>query len=322
MSVRWPAEFEPADAIWLSEPTDPETWPGCLDDARAQWHVMRDAMQQAVSVRVTQTHRIPTNDAWLRDFGPITVLKHQAPHPPQRHAQDFRFNVWGNKYEPRPLDDAAAVKIAQHEGIPATRHDLVLEGGSIDTDGRGTLLTTEQCLLNPNRNPSLTRSDLEAKLHETLGVTRTLWLPGGISGDDTDGHVDDVARFLAPGLIACVAPPPHHPDHAMGRANLAALQGAKDALGESITMVPLPAPQVRYRYPGDDEPTLLPASYANFVFANDRLFVPVFNQPEDEPACRSLDDALPGHTIVPIRAEHLVAGLGGPHCLSMQVPLA
>ena len=226
----------------------------------------------------------------------------------------------------RPLDDAVPKSMADALGLPVRSHDLVLEGGSIETNGAGTLLTTEQCLLHPNRNPHLTRDQIEAELRDALGVTRIVWLPGGIIGDDTDGHIDDLARFVAPDRVVCVAAPPGHDDHDVTRRNLDALRQATDPAGRPFDVIELPAPEpILYDFPpdrfgpGGREP--VPASYANFLLANRHCFVPVFNQPRDETACRVLESALPpGFTIVPVRADRLVVGLGALHCLSMQQP--
>ena len=232
---------------------------------------------------------------------------------------DFHFNSWGEKYEVRDLDDVVPQLVAKELGLPIWVHDFVLEGGSIEVNGRGTVMTSEQCLLNANRNPAMNRKQIVDKLHETLGTRHVIWLPGGIEGDDTDGHIDDVARFISPDTVAIIAAEPGHADHAMTQANLKALRGATDQDGNTLNIVQLPVPQpVIYEYPEGKSP--VPASYANFLIANKHVFVPVFGQASDERALRVLDDAMGGCTIVPIRAEHLVVGLGALHCLSQQQP--
>ena len=325
-----PAEWEPHEAVWLTRPHNPETWPGVLQQAVAQWRAFVDALAEVVNVRVTQEHGIATNDSWVRDYGPVFVepadtATADQPGPDPLLAIDYRFNAWGRKYEPFDADDAAGAAISRAAGCPTLRREIVLEGGAIDVDGRGTLLTTEQCLLHPNRNAGLDRASYERRFAEDLGISRTLWLPGGIEGDDTDGHVDDVARFLAPGLAACVHAPVGHTDHDVTSRNLAALRSARDATGRPLTVVELPVPEPRtFHYPpdrfGPGGTALVPASYANFLISNGRVFVPVFAQPSDETALRTLDDAMPDHTIVPIRADVLVVGLGTLHCLSLQQP--
>ncbi|MFW6336488.1 MAG: agmatine deiminase family protein [Phycisphaeraceae bacterium] len=325
-----PAEWEPQEAVWLTRPHNAETWPGVLDHAVAQWEAFADALAEVVSVRVTQDHAIATNDSWVRDYGPLFVQERGAGSgeramPDRLLAIDYRFNAWGRKYEPFDCDDAAGAAIAEAAGCTLQHREIVLEGGAIDVDGRGTLLTTEQCLLHPNRNTGLDRVAYERRFAEDLGITRTIWLPGGIEGDDTDGHVDDVARLLAPGLVACVHAPENHPDHEITSRNLAALNRSRDAAGRPLTVVELPAPEpCTFDYPADrfgpGGPATVPASYANFLISNGRVFVPTFAQPSDDIALRILDDAMPEHTVVPIRADVLVIGLGTLHCLSLQQP--
>ncbi len=314
-SYRWPAEWEPLDAVWVVPPHNPETWPGCLDEAARQHADWCAAMGQVVRVRSTAELKIPTDDSWVRDFGPLFV---RAVGPGGRDvpgvlvAQDFRFNGWGDKYEPRPHDDAAGAAIAHAAGAQLVRHTRVLEGGALDTDGAGTLLTTRECLLNPSRDAAgkgATPQEVESLLRETLGITRTVWLSADLPGDDTDGHVDNAARFVAPGVVVVHPTIDPAPLHAAG-----------------LEVVTLPAADpLTYDYPPD--PTVdndlggvrpLPASYANFVIANGRVFVPVFGTASDDAALRVLDGAMPRHTPVPVRAEHLVVGLGALHCLSMQ----
>jgi len=191
-------------------------------------------------------------------------------------------------------------------------------------------MTTQQCLFNANRNPWATPQQIEQTLHAALGTRHLIWLPGGIAGDDTDGHIDDVARFVSPDCVAVVVAPQGHPDHAATHRNLDALRQAKDQDGQPLHIVGLPAPEpIVYDFPAlpgvetpgsEPGPAPVPASYANFLIANDAVFVPVFDQPSDEVACGVLEKLLPGRSIVPVRAEHLVVGLGALHCLSMQQP--
>ncbi len=242
---------------------------------------------------------------------------------------DFTFNGWGGKYDtdhyqPR-IDDIIPRFIAKHLNIPIWRHDLILEGGSIDVNGRGSVLTTEQCLLNVNRNSKLTRARIEESLHEALGTRHIIWLPGGIEGDDTDGHIDDVARFIDPATIAMIRAPRGHPDHEMLERNWAALSTAKDQDGDAINLVALPVPEPRfYDYPpiGNDEGGhyQLPMSHANFLILNEGVLVPTFGQKSDDEAIAALEKAMPRHTIVGVRCDHLVVGFGAMHCLSMQQP--
>lgn len=326
MGYRMPAEWEPVDRIWLTTPHNRETWPGCFGRARKQYATWVDAMRRHVRASTTARHGVATDDSWVRDYGPLFVV-HDEPTDdrPRLACHDFQFNGWGGKYEVRRRDNAVPKQIARKLGLPCWSHDLVLEGGSIDVNGAGTVLTTRQCLLNPNRNPGRTAKQIERELHEALGTTHAIWLPGGIVGDDTDGHVDDIARFIAADTVAAVRAPRGHDDADVLNANFTALRAARDQAGRRLTIVELPAPEpIVYRFPpdrfgpGGEAP--VPASYANFLFANRAVFVPVFGQPSDDRALRTLADALPQHTIVPVRAEWLVVGLGALHCLSMQQP--
>jgi agmatine deiminase len=320
LGYRFPAEWEPLEAVWLVRPHNPETWPGCLDLAQVEWDAFRGRLAEVVEVRETGDLGIPTNDSWIRDFGPVFLT-----HPQRGVAgQAFRFNGWGGKYETRSLDDAVPIEIARRFEIPLWVQPLVLEGGSIETDGLGTLLVTRQCLGHGNRNPDLDEAQIEAALRELLCVERILWLPGGIAGDDTDGHIDDIARFVRPGVVAAVEAPSGHPDHEILAQNLEVLRAARDARDERIEVVPLPAPEpIHYDFPpdrfGPGGRQILPASHANFLIANGRIFVPVFGSRSDDRACRILEEAS-GLEAVAVMARHLVVGLGSLHCLSCQQP--
>src|SRR5262249_13185087 len=222
VGYRWPAEWEPHRATWLSWPHNPETWPESLHAVVESFAAIVRALvphesvcigvgDEALEARARAAlarsgvdpegvtfHRCPTNDAWARDHGPIFVVRGD---PPGRAVLDFRFDNWGRKYPGWEADDAVPNRVARILGLPRFACDTVLEGGAIDGDGRGSVLTTESCLLNPNRGPERTRERMEGLLADSLGATRVLWLAGGIEGDDTDGHVDDVARFVAPGVV-------------------------------------------------------------------------------------------------------------------------
>lgn len=324
LGYRCPAEFEPVDCVWVVPPHNPETWPGCFEAAQAQHADWVDLMRPHVEVKTPGSLGIDTNDSWIRDFGPIFVVSEQEK---SLAAHDFGFNSWGAKYESiRPLDDVVPQHLANKLGLPLWVHDFVLEGGSIDVNGKGTVMTTQQCLFNANRNPWATAAIIEQTLHDALGTTHVIWLPGGIAGDDTDGHIDDVARFVSPECVAVVYAPEGHPDRAVTQRNLQALQQAKDQNGQPLHIVGLPVPEpIIYDFPElpsveKPGPAPVPASYANFLIANDAVFVPVFNQATDEVACGVLEKVLPGRSIVPVPAEHLVVGLGALHCLSMQQP--
>lgn len=327
LPYRMPAEWHRQDAVWVSPPHNAETWPDCLDRAREQFDHWMDRLSRRVTVRRTDEAGIPTLDSWIRDYGPVFVIAGPPTDDdaPSLLAHDFRFTGYGYKYDPPETDDNAATRIASLLDVPRVRHEFVLEGGSIDVNGCGTLLTTEQCLLNANRNPQLNRTQIERTLHETLGASHVIWLPGGIEGDDTDGHVDDVARFIAPDTVAIVQAPPDHPDHEVLARNLRVLRDARDERGQRLNIIELPAPDPQwFEYPGDrftpPRRQILPCSYANFLISNGAVFVPTFGVPQDEPALHTLAEAMPGIAIEPVRSEWLVVGQGGPHCLSLHQP--
>lgn len=350
LGYRCPAEFEPVECVWVVPPHNEETWPGCFEAAQKQHADWVERMRPYVEVRTTDALGIATDDSWIRDFGPIFVVKGTGEQGPRGQVKsseahrsdtsplgpsapwplachDFHFNSWGAKYEEvRPLDDVVPQHLASKLGLPLWVHDFVLEGGSIDVNGKGTVMTTQQCLFNANRNPWAPPELIASKLHETLGTHHIIWLPGGIAGDDTDGHIDDVARFVSPECVAVAVAPEDHPDHATTQRNLKSLQQAKDQDGDDLYIVGLPTPEpIIYDFPNlpsvdTPGPAPVPASYANFLIANDAVFVPVFGQDTDDVACGVLEKVLPGRTIVPVRAEHLVVGLGALHCLSMQQP--
>ncbi|MCC7191435.1 MAG: agmatine deiminase family protein [Phycisphaeraceae bacterium] len=340
LGYRMPAEWEPTTRIWLTPPHNEETWPGCLPAAQKQFAELMEAMKPYVDVATTQGLGIKTNDSWIRDYGPIFVVKSDHTQSTEtaargkssvnvsgapKAAHDFRFNGWGGKYEDRTLDDLVPQYLAKHLGVPLWIHDLVLEGGSIEVNGCGTVMTTEQCLLNKNRNPHLSREAIIDEVHEALGTHHVLWLPGGIIGDDTDGHIDDIARFINAETIVSIHAPSNHPDFEILNRNRRALRNARDQNGKKLTVIDLPVPDpILYQFPADrfgpGGLNPVPASYANFLIANGGVFVPIFGQPTDDKALDILQQAMPKHRVIGIRAESLVVGLGAFHCLSQQEP--
>ncbi len=312
LTPRLPAEWEPLEAVWVVPPHNPETWPGCLEAAQGQHRAWREAMGEVVRVRTPGELGIVTNDSWVRDSGPLFVWGRDGHgEDAELRVVDLRFNAWGGKYEPFDDDDALASRLAAALGLPCDRYEAVVEGGALETDGRGLLLTTPECLLNPSRNGPTGRAEVERLLGGALGVTRTIWLDlpeGGLPGDDTDGHIDNAARFVGPATVVV------HPD-----VDAAPLRGA------GLSVVKLPQPEtIYYDYPpdrfGPGGRLPLPTSYANFLIANGRVFVPTFGQASDDEALELFDRIMPDHTPVPVRSEHLVVGLGALHCLSMQQP--
>lgn len=351
LGYRMPAEWEPQECVWVVPPHNHETWPGCFDKAQQQHADWVSTMREHVTVRTPGELGVATDDSWIRDFGPIFVVRDQAagirdqvpgnreqpkresdpcsptPAPRSLAAHDFHFNSWGAKYEEeRPQDDVVPQHLAKQLDLPLWVHDFVLEGGSIEVNGKGTVMTTQQCLYNSNRNPWATPEVIEETLHSALGTKHIIWLPGGIAGDDTDGHIDDVARFVSADCVAVVYAPEGHPDYAVTQKNFKALQEAVDQDGQKLHIVGLPVPEtIIYDFPAlpsveSPGPGPVPASYANFLITNGAVLVPVFGQPTDDVACGVLERVLPGKKVVPVRAEHLVVGLGALHCLSMQQP--
>jgi len=340
---RWPAEWEPHRATWLSWPHNAETWPDLLpsvEDAfceivrallpgeAVEIHVADAVMAARVRARLAgagierldlvRFHSVPTNDAWIRDHGGIFVLGPPGAEAPLELI-DFEFDSWGGKYPPWDLDAAVPAAMAAVRGVPCYEAGFVLEGGAIEGDGEGTILTTESCLLNPNRDrPGLDRSktNLERWLAETLGARKVLWLADGIEGDDTDGHIDDLTRFVAPGrVVTVVESDATDPNHPILESNRRRLEGMSDATGRHLEVIPLPSPG-RILGPGGR----LPASYANFYLANQGVLLPVFDVPADREAIRVLEACLPDRSILPIPARALVHGLGTVHCLTQQEP--
>lgn len=334
-----PPEFAPHRGTWLSWPHKQESWPGNFAPVpgifveivrqlapREEVHInVRDAaMETEVRDRLREggvasagvvLHQNPTNDAWCRDHGPIFVQR-TVEGRREEAIIDWDYNAWGDKYPPYDLDDVVPTRIAREYGLPVYHPGIVMEGGSLDVNGRGTLLTTESCLLNPNRNPELSRTDIETCLRNYLGVRHILWLGDGIVGDDTDGHVDDLTRFVdATTLVTAVEPDPADDNHAPLAANLARLREMRDQDGEPFRIVALPMPE-----PVFFDGQRLPASYANFYIANGVVLLPTYRSPRDDEARRILQELFPHRRVVGIDCTDLVWGLGAIHCVTQQWP--
>ncbi len=333
---RMPAEWSPHEATWLSWPHNRDSWPGVYEkvepamvefvralaasepvyinvlDAEHERHVRRQLAAIAPAERL-RFYQFPTNDAWARDHGAIFVTR-EGTEP--RLALDFDYNAWGGKYPPYDLDRLVGRQMAEALGVPRFASPVILEGGSIEVNGAGVMLTTEQCLLNPNRNPHLSRSEIETVLRGAFGVHEILWLGDGIEGDDTDGHIDDLTRFVAPATVVTVLEAnPRDPNHATLAANRRRLKELELLSGRALEVIELPMPDPQYL-----DTQRLPASYANFYIANEAVLVPVFDCPQDEAACGIIGDCFPRRRVVPIDCRTLVAGLGTLHCLTQQVP--
>lgn len=332
----WPAEWERHDATWLSWPHDPVTWPDRVPKAELAFEQMIRALApgeriellcngEAVEQRArdhlkgvenVRFHRVTVADSWTRDYGPTFVVRKQG-RKKELGAVKWIFNAWGDKYDTLLPDDGVGKWVAQQVGCPTFQPGIVLEGGSIETDGEGTLLTTEQCLLNKNRNPGRSRSDLERVLTDHLGVAKVLWLGDGIAGDDTDGHIDDISRFVGPGIVlTAIEADPDHPNHEPLQANVDRLREMTDAKGRDLWVIEMPMPgDVE-----DDEGEPLPASYMNFYVGNAAVVLPVFGHKNDAKAKRILSELFPDRKVVPIRCEDLVYGFGALHCVTQQQP--
>jgi agmatine deiminase len=342
-----PAEWEPHLATYLVWPHNLDTWPGKFDSvppvfaqiaaalARFEpirilvsaaelipniWEMIRSAAPLGTErLRTDRIEMLPiaTNDSWIRDYGPIFLNRIEPDQGGSTQiAVDWRFTSWGNKYGAYDLDDAVPHRLAECYGFEVLDASMVLEGGSIDVNGTGTLLTTESCLLNKNRNPSMSRPELEHNLRVYLGVERILWLGEGIAGDDTDGHVDDLARFTAPDtIVTVVEQDPSDVNYAPLQDNLRRLNAMRNSLGAPFTVVTLPMPPPLYW-----EGVRLPASYANFYIANGVVLMPSFGGASDDVAQATLARLFRDRRIIAIPSADLVWGLGAIHCLTQQHP--
>jgi agmatine deiminase len=338
LGFRMPAEWERHEATWLSWPrADGISFPERYDVVPGLWSAMAAALShgEAVHVNVTDAaqeasvrgalaaapdarlerivlHRIPTDEPWCRDHGPTFVVRDG-----ELALVDWRYNAWGGKYPPWDRDDRVPEQIAALLGVRRFDPGIVMEGGSFDVNGRGTVLTTESCLLNPNRNPSLDRGALETYLRDYLGVAAVVWLGEGIVGDDTDGHVDDLTRFVGPrAVVTMVEPDPADENHCLLADNVRRLQAARDQDGRPLEIVELPMPG-----PVVWDGQRLPASYANFYVGNDVVLMPTFAHPNDAVALAILARCFPGRRIAGIDATALVWGLGAFHCATQQQPV-
>src|SRR5579883_3250266 len=343
LGLRMPAEWEPHAATWIAWPHCRDDWPGKF--AAVPWvyteivrHLQhservcilvnngRNARSVDGLLRRAGIHSdeidlfdFPTDRVWTRDYGPIFVVDATG----DLGVTDWHFNGWA-KYPNWQRDDAIPRQVSEILGLPSWEptvagRRVVLEGGSIDVNGQGLLLTTEECLLSPvqARNPDLSRADLENVLAQYLGIRKVLWLGRGIAGDDTHGHVDDLARFVAPRtVVTVVEDDPADANYAPLQENLERLRGMTDLDGRKLDVATLPMPD-----PVFFDGQRLPASYANFYVANDRVLVPTFNDPHDRTALGILAELFPGRTVVGIHAVDLVWGLGTLHCLTQQQPL-
>ncbi len=334
-----PAEWEKHEATWLAWPHNIETWPTQLsevekiyiqmvrvlakgekvhilvDDLREEERAKNQLSKDHVEMSQVFFFRIPTADVWIRDYGPNFIVKND-PLKSEPAFNRWIFNAWGERYESLKADHAVPDRLLEFLDIPFFEPGIILEGGSIDANGEGTVLTTEQCLLNPNRNPHLKKQDIEGYLKDFLGVTHVIWLGEGIVGDDTDGHVDDIARFIASDTILCaVEEDKKDANYSFLQDNLKRLEKATDQSGRQLKIIELPMPGKV-----DCADGRLPASYANFYIGNSAVLVPLYNHPNDSTALEILGSCFPTRQIVGIPCGPLVCGLGAIHCVTQQQP--
>ena len=335
LGYRMPAEWEPHAATWLSWPRrEGISFPDSYDRVMPSLHAMVAALLESEPVNINVCngaheaearaaldglpnedltfHMIPTNEPWCRDHGPIFLTR---PEEPRLAVVDWDYNAWGGKYPPCHLDEVVPTRVAEKLRLPVYYPEMILEGGSVDVNGAGALLTTESCLLNPNRNPQLSRAQIEEQLREYLGVRDIFWLGDGIEGDDTDGHIDDLTRFVGErAVVTVVEDDPTDANYAPLQANLERLRSLTiDGEPVEIMTLPMPAKIVR-------EDLRLPASYANFYIANTSVLLPTFADPNDAGAIKVMQRAFPNRRVVPIDCRELIWGLGAFHCLTQQQP--
>jgi agmatine deiminase len=349
LGYRMPAEWERHEATWLAWPHNPEDWPGkfqgipwlyaeivrllaarewvhlLVEDTKAEQRARGILERAGAKLERVSFHQWPTNRSWTRDSGPIFVRNADG----KVAITNWHFNGWA-KYSDWPLDDQVPCRVTELLALPewqpavqledGSLQRLVLEGGSIDTNGQAILLTTEECLLSEvqQRNPGVRREQLEQAFRDYLGIDRVIWLNRGIAGDDTHGHIDDISRFVGPAtIVTCVEPNASDPNHAPLAENLDRLKAARTLDGKQFDLVELPMPR-----PVIFSGQRLPASYANFYIANELVLVPTFHDPNDRVALNILTEVFRGREVIGIHAVDLVWGLGTLHCMTQQQPSA
>lgn len=333
LGYRWPAEWEPHRATWLSWPHNPRTWPDKFEPVPAVFAEFARTIARFEPVHILATgnallqakvlvgreanitlHDVPTNDCWIRDHGPW-FLQHSSAPP---LLIDWEYNAWGGKYPPFAADNAVPGRIAQFEGYERRQPQIIMEGGSVENNGAGTLLVTSQCLLNPNRNPDLNREQISEILCQNAGAEQVLWLfepdDESLAGDDTDAHIDQLARFVDSSTIfAVTCSNPEDPNFSLLESMHRQLVNLRDPQGNRFEILPVELPDPVYH-----EEERLPASYANFYVGNGFVIMPTFRSVQDQVALGILKDCYPEREVIGIDATDLVWGLGAFHCASMQ----
>lgn len=338
LGYNFPAEFAKHTATWLSWPHKEASWPGKIqtiypiyaqfvklvaEGERVHINVLDEKMKEKALNHLQRAnadlHNIqffihPTNDAWCRDHGPAFLINPNAEH--KKIIVDWGYNAWGGKYPPFELDDNIPTRVAQYYNIPVVYPGIIMEGGSVDFNGKGTVLTTTSCLLNPNRNPHLNQKEIEEYLHNFYGVTNILWLEDGIVGDDTDGHIDDITRFVNEDTVVTVVETNRQDEnYVLLRENLKNLKALRLESGKQMNIVELPMPSgIIY------EDIRLPASYANFYISNKYVIVPTFRDKNDVKALEILQKCFSDRKVVGLDSLDIIWGLGSFHCLSQQEP--
>lgn len=338
LGYTFPAEFAKQDATWLSWPHKEASWPGklhsiypsyiefikiltlsqrvCINVVDTTMQATATQMMQASNVDLTkvQFYKHPTNDAWCRDHGPSFLIGNHPDAP--KAIVDWNINAWGGKYPPYDLDDVIPTRIAEALNLPVFYPNIIMEGGSVDFNGAGTVMTSKCCLLNENRNPHLNQTQIEQYLCDYYGVEQVLWVSEGIVGDDTDGHIDDTVRFVNEDTVVTVVESNKASEnYTLLQDNLKELQKMRLINGKQLNIIELPMPEdVIY------EDQFLPASYANFYISNAHVVVPTFRCDRDDKAMGIIQDCFPTRTVVGIDSTDIIWGLGSFHCLSQQEP--
>jgi agmatine deiminase len=337
LGYHFPAEWEKHTATWLSYPHNEASWPGKIHTIFPYYNrfIKALAQQERVNINVTGTemesrvrkelsemgmnmdnislHILPTNDAWCRDHGPAFLIRKNALEP--KAIVNWRYNGWGGKY-PAELDTTIPTRIGEILHVPVFYPGIVMEGGSVDFNGRGTVLTTTSCLLNPNRNPNLSQSEIEKYLLDYYGAGQVIWLGEGIEGDDTNGHVDDLTRFINEDtVITMVEHNKSDANYLPLKENLKALNKARLSNGKQLNVVEIPMPEPAYY-----EDQRLPESYANFYIANAGVMLPVYRNKQDDRAVSILESCFKDRPVIALDSVEIIWGLGSWHCLSQQEP--
>src|SRR3989338_1053817 len=332
LGYRMPAEWEKHEATWLVWPKDPDTYPkGIIEPVEETYIKIISILAKGEKINLlvdnkeTESkilsmlpskenvfiHHIKSADVWVRDYGPIFIKKNN-----EVAATKWVFNSWGNKYRELLMDNETGMQIAELAKKKIFEPGIVLESGSIETNGLGTCITTEQCLLNNNRNPKLSKEEIESYLKGYLGFEKIIWLKEGIEGDDTDGHVDDIARFVNRNTVVCMAEENQNDENYKNlEENFDILKKAHDQDGKKINVIPIPMPR-KIEIPE----RRLAASYANFYIGNAVVLVPAFNDKNDEKAISIIGKFFPGKEVIGIDCRDLVNGYGGIHCITQQQP--